>query len=154
MPCRGQADLLLSPDGRSRNDSPVFRRVLKRVRGHIGDVCADKADSCRENAKLVSRMGGKPFLMPRSNASSRAKGSYAWKQMMLFREERPQEFEGRYHKRSNAESANSSLKGKYGEFLRSRKWHMQKREVGLRVIAYNLRRLIRYRMRREVELLD
>ena len=31
---------------------------------------------------------------------------------------------------------------------------MQKREVGLRVIAYNLRRLIRYTMRREAELLD
>ena len=131
----------------------MFRRVLKRVRGHIGDVCADKADSCRENAKLVSMIGGKPFRMPRSNASSGAKGFCAWKQMTLFREEHPQESERRYHGRSNAESANSSLKGKYGEFLRSRKWHMQKREVGLRVIAYNLRRLIRYRMRQEAELL-
>lgn len=132
----------------------MFRRLLKRVRGHIGDICADKADSCRENAKLVSRLGGKPFLMPKSNASSRAKGSYAWREMMLFREEHPGQFERRYHKRSNAESANSSLKGKYGEFLRSRKWHMQKMEVGPRVIAYNLRRLIRYRIRQEVELLD
>jgi hypothetical protein len=55
---------------------------------------------------------------------------------------------------ATTESANSSLKGKYGEFVRSRKWHMQKREMGLRVIAYNLRRLIRYRMRQELESLD
>jgi transposase len=128
--------------------------LLKRVHGEIGDVCADKADSCRENARLVAQMGGNPFLMPRSNASSKAKGSHAWKEMMLFREEHPEEFERRYHKRSNAESTNASLKGKYGEFLRSRKWHMQKREAGLRVIAHNIRRLIRYRMRQEVELLD
>jgi hypothetical protein len=31
---------------------------------------------------------------------------------------------------------------------------MQKREDGLRVIAHNIRRLIRYRIRGEVELLD
>jgi len=104
----------------ARHDSPSFRTLLKRVHGEIGDVCADKADSCRENATLVSRMGGRPFLMPRSNA----------------------------------ESTNASLKGKYGEFLRSRRWHMQEREVGLRVISHNIRRLIRYTIRQEVELLD
>jgi hypothetical protein len=31
---------------------------------------------------------------------------------------------------------------------------MQKREAGLRVIAHNIRRLIRYRIRQKVELLD
>lgn len=138
----------------ARHDSPRFRKLLRRVHGEIGDVCADKADSCRENAGLVRRMGGNPFLMPRSNASDKAKGSQAWKQMMLFREERPGEFERRYHKRSNAEATNASLKGKYGDFLRSRKWSMQQREAGLRVIAYNIRRLIRYKIREEVELLD
>jgi transposase len=117
-------------------------------------VCADTADSCRESARLISRMGEKPFLMPRSNALSKAKGSHAWKEMMLFREAHLKEFERRYHKRSNAESTNASLKGKYGEFLRSRRWHMQKREVGLRIIAHNIRRLVRCRIREEVELLD
>jgi transposase len=92
--------------------------------------------------------------MPRSNASGKAKGYHAWKEMMLFREENPEEFERRYHKRSNAEATNASLKGKYGEFLKSRRWPMQQREAGLRVIAHNIRRLIRYRIRQEVELLD
>jgi hypothetical protein len=69
--------------------------------------------------------------MPRSNASNKAKGCQAWKDMMLFREEHPEEFERSYHKRSNAQSTNASLKGKYGEFLRSRRWPMQKREAGL-----------------------
>jgi transposase len=99
-------------------------------------------------------MGGNPFLMPRSNASSKAKGAHAWKEMMLFRERHPEEFERRHHKKSNAESTNASLKGKHGESLRSGRWRLQKREVGLRVIARNLRRLIRCRVRQEVELLD
>jgi hypothetical protein len=89
--------------------------------------------------------------MPRSNASNKAKGCQAWKDMMLFREEHPEEFERSYHKRSNAQSTNASLKGKYGEFLHSRRWPMQKREAGLR-IAHNIRRLIRYRIRQEAEI--
>ena len=74
--------------------------------------------------------------------------------MMKFREDHPKKFERRYHKRSNSESTNSSLKGKYGEFLHSRRWFMQKREAGLRVIVHNIRLLIRFRIRQEVELLD
>lgn len=137
-----------------RHDSPRFRTLLRRVHGKIGDVCSDKANSCRENAQLVAKLGGEPFLMPRKNASSKARGCQAWKQMMKFRKEHPKKFERRYHKRSNAESTNSSLKGEYGEFLYSRKWFMQKREAGLKVIAHNIRQLIRFRIRQDLQILD
>ena len=137
-----------------RHDSPRFRTLLKRMHGKIGDVCSDKANSCRENAQLVAKLGGEPFLMPRKNASSKARGYQAWKKMMKFREEHPKEFERRYHKRSNAESTNSSFKGEYGEFLYSRKWFMQKMEAGLKVIAHNIRQLIRFRIRQDLEILD
>lgn len=117
-------------------------------------VCGDKADSCRENAELVRELGGEPFLMPRKNASSKAKGYYAWKEMMQYREEHPRAFENRYHKRSNVESTNSSFKGKYSEFLYSRRWHTQKREAGLKVLVYNIRQLIRFRIRVQLEIWD
>lgn len=137
-----------------RHDSPKFRMLLKRIHGGIGIVCSDKANSCRENAELVADLGGKPFLMPKKNASNRARGHHAWKTMMRYREEHPKAFENRYHKRSNAESVNSSFKGKYSEFLHSRKWHTQKREAGLKVIAYNIRQLIKFRIRQEIEIWD
>lgn len=137
-----------------RHDSPKFRALLRRIHGKIGDVCGDKAYSCRENAKIVTKRGGRPFLMPKRNASSKAKGCHAWKEMMNYRNEHPRAFKNRYHKRSNSESVNSSFKGKYGERLYSRKWHMQKRETGFKVITYNLRQLIRFRIRLEVELWD
>ena len=60
-----------------RHDSPRFRTLLKRIHGKIGDVCADKANSCRENTQLVKDMGGRPFLMPRKNASTKVKGHQA-----------------------------------------------------------------------------
>jgi transposase len=92
--------------------------------------------------------------MPRKNASKKAKGHRAWREMMEFREEHPVAFENRYHKRSNAESTNSSFKGKYGEFLKSRIWHTQKREAGLKVLTYNIRQLIRYRIRLRLQIWD
>lgn len=73
---------------------------------------------------------------------------------MEYRREHPKAFKKRYHKRSNSESTNSSLKRKYGEFLRSRKWHTQKRESGLKVITYNIRLLIRFRIRLQLKLWD
>lgn len=120
------------------------------MHGKIGDVCGDRAYSCRENARQVVSRGGTPFLMPKENASSRAKGCQPWKDMMTYRKRHPRKFKNRYHKRSNAEATNASLKGKYGEFLYSRIWRTQKREAGLKVVTYNIRRLIRYRIRMEV----
>ncbi|WP_369334658.1 transposase [Methanocella conradii] len=68
-----------------RHDSPKFRALLRRIHGKIGNFCGDKAYSCRENAKMVAKRGGRPFLMPKKNASSRAKGCQAWKEMMNYR---------------------------------------------------------------------
>jgi len=59
----------------------------------------------------------------------------------------PVPFPGRYHKRSNGEAVNSSFKRKLGAYLRSRRWWNQRREAALRVIAYNIRLLIRFRIR-------
>jgi transposase len=137
-----------------RHDSPRFRTLLKRVRGRIGDVCGDKAMSSRDNADLVRNLGGELFLMPKENATSRARGHQGWKEMMKFKKKHPKQFDKRYHKRSNAESVNSSFKRKYGEFLHSRKWNTQRKEAGLKVIAYNLRMLIRHGIRQEAELWD
>jgi transposase len=70
-----------------------------------------------------------------------------------YREEHPVAFKNRYHKRSNAESTNSASKRKFSDILNNRKWNMQKIETGIKVVIYNIRLLIRYRIRTEMELL-
>ena len=74
--------------------------------------------------------------------------------MMNYWEEHPAAFKNRYRKRSNAESTNSAFKRKFGDILHSRKWKMQRIETGIKVLIYNIRLLIRYRIRTEMELLD
>ena len=54
-----------------RHDSPRFVKLLIRITGELGDVYGDKAYSSRKN-KLQSEKGGRPFLMPKNNASNGA----------------------------------------------------------------------------------
>ena len=130
-----------------RGDSPQLIPLLERIEGELGDVCADKAFASRDNAQYIEDRGGRPFLMPKDNATALAKGHPAWRRMVLYRKNHPESFEKRYHKRSNVEAANSSFKRRLGAYLRSRIWWNQRREVGLKVIAYNLCLLIRFRIR-------
>jgi len=67
--------------------------------------------------------------------------------MVLHRRRRPASFGRRYHGRSNAEATNSSFKRRLGSDLRSRKWWNQRREAALKVVAYNLRLLVRFHVR-------
>jgi transposase len=121
--------------------------MLERIEGELGDVCGDKAYASRDNAQYVEDRGGTPFFMPKENATTLSKGHPGWRRMVLHKKKRPESFDKRYHKRSNGEAVNSSFKRKLGAYLRSRKWWNQRRETALKVIAYNIRLLIRFRIR-------
>jgi transposase len=137
-----------------RHDSPRFIKLLIRITGELGDVYGDKAYSSRKNIELAVDRGGRPFLMPKKQRIKQSQGTQAWKDMMKYWEEHPVAFKNRYHKHSNAESTNSAFKRKFGDILNSRKWNMQRIETGIKVVIYNIRLLIRYRIRTEMELLD
>lgn len=130
-----------------RGDSPLLVPLLERIDGPLGDVCGDKGYPSRVNAQYVEDRGGTPFLMPKENATGKAKGYPAWKRMVRFRQRRPVAFRKRYHQRSNGEATNGAFKGRFGGHISSRLWWNQTREVAQRVVAYNLRLLIRYRIR-------
>lgn len=130
----------------SRDEEELFIQTTKEVIGEI-----EEPKRVRDSTKHI---GGRPV-------------AYSFKPMLLVlllmvyhrkeyreMEAHPEEFERRYHKRSNAESTNSSFKAKYGEDLHSRTWYMQKREAGLKVITHNIRQLIRFRIRSEIEIWD
>ena len=112
-------------------------------------MCGDKAYASRRNAQYVEDRGGTPFLMPKDNATARTRNCPAWKRMVLYRQRHPRAFEGRYHRRSNVEATNSAFKRRLGSALRSRTWWNQRREAALKVIVFNLRLLIRFRIRNE-----
>lgn len=79
-----------------RGDSPRLVPLLERIRWPLGDVCGDKAYASRANAQYVEDRGGRPYLMPKGNATAKARGCPAWRRMVLSRRRHPRAFERRY----------------------------------------------------------
>lgn len=131
----------------SRGDSPLLIPLLEEIKQPIAEVSGDKGYPSRQNAQYIRDRGAKPFLMPKDNATPRAHGHLAWREMVLERRQNPIEFEKHYHRRSNNESVNSTWKKWFGEALRSKKRWNQRRETTWKKAVYNLRLLVRFRLR-------
>jgi hypothetical protein len=126
-------------------DSPQFSTLVKNTADHflIDEVSADPAYSSRKNHDLVEKLGGKPFILFKSNATGRSVGSSAWHRAYHYFQLHKDEFLEHYHKRSNVETAFSSIKMKFGETLKSRNHTAQVNEMLCKIISYNLTVLIR-----------
>lgn len=124
-----------------RNDCPFFVRLLKPFT-RLGLVIADPGYLSRRNAQYVVDRGGSPFIWIKKNVTARAKGSFAWSSMVrLFRTFQVL-FKRIYNKRSRIEAVFAALKKRYGDQLYSKTWHMRRREMAMRFIAYNVKLII------------
>ncbi|MBS3137186.1 transposase [Candidatus Woesearchaeota archaeon] len=56
---------------------------------------------------------------------------------------------GIYGQRNKVEAVFSALKKRYGDQLYSKKWFMQRREMAMRFIAYNIRIIVAIQIARE-----
>jgi transposase len=126
------------------NDSPQFVPLLK---GALEDgfrpasIVADKGYLSRENYELPSDLGIEAFIPFKSNsvARNRSKTSPAsWRKAFHLFQANREEFDRRYHQRSNVEAVFSALKRKFGENIRSRTPAAQVNEILCKLIAYNL----------------
>lgn len=127
--------------GEDGADSPQFADLVNNTAADgfdVQEVSADKAYSSRENHALVKRLGGQAYIPFKSNATGKSQGSMAWRKAFLYFQLNADEFYQHYHKRSNVESAFSSIKAKFGDALRSKKYAAQVNELLCKVIAYNV----------------
>lgn len=113
----------------------------KSMHERIDMVCADAMYLSRENCAAIERAGGVPYIYPRKGSVVKAKGSLAWKRMLLSLIENPQEWLREYHKRSISESVNSVWKRKFLRPLSRRGEERRKMEAFSRAVCYNIRRL-------------
>jgi transposase len=126
---------------RDRHDITQFRPLAERTAQNftMAEVSADKAYSSREMVAMVEEMGAAPFIPFRSNSTVKPeKKAPAWDRLFHFYNFRRDEFLAHYHKRSNVESAFSSMKRKFGDFVRSKTEVAQTNEVLLKVLAHNI----------------
>ena len=127
--------------GWNKHDSPVFRNMMKHLL-EIGAVFGDKAYSSRNNCQQVADKNGVPFLCFKDNAANHAKGKPAWHVSIRSYKNNKEEWLSAYHFRSIVESVFSSIKRRWGSFLRSRRKWMQKKELSLKVLSYNIKQVL------------
>lgn len=125
----------------NHHDSKEFEQLIKNL-PELGNVLGDKALSSRNNCQLVYDKKGTPYLCFRKNTRSISKGCPAW--IISFRAYKndTDAWLAVYHLRSIIESVFSSIKRRWGSFLNSRKPWMQKRELALKVLSYNLKQVL------------
>src|ERR1700730_17363698 len=100
---------------RDRHDITQFKPLLEKTAQNfaMAEVSGDKAYSSREMIAMVEEMGAAPFIPFRSNSTVKPeKKAPAWDRLFHFYNFRRDEFLAHYHKRSNVESAFSSMKRK------------------------------------------
>ena len=83
-----------------------------------------------------------PNVVNRGHRPSEQPRSRLWKQAFHLFQLHREEFEAKYHRRSNVESVFSAIKRKLGETLRSRNRTAQVNELLCKLIAYNITVLI------------
>lgn len=105
-------------------------------------VVADKAYPSRTNCSAADRLGIEPIIPFLNSATGQSRGSRAYSRMyhlfLLHRED----FDRRYHQRSNVESVFFAIKAKLGELVRSVKPEAQVAELLAKILAYNLTVLV------------
>lgn len=123
----------------TRGDAPILKKLIKGMPKGIGDFCADSAYLSRDICNMVATLKKIPYIKPKKNTIRNSKGSASWKKMVSLFQDNQDEFDKHYHKRSLVESVFAVLKGIFGNNLSSKNKLVQRKELALRVICYNIR---------------
>jgi len=146
------ADLLLILNWRitawKKNDCPLFRILLKPFK-ILGIVFADRGYLSRANFQLCMDKGGCAFIPFKKNSIGGSRGSSAWKFAFSLWKKCKWIYESIYHQRSKVESVFSVVKKRFGDKVSCKSAIMRRKEIALRLIAYNLRVLICYQYANE-----
>jgi len=121
------------------HDSPVFQILMEKLpEGNYENISGDTAYCSRNNCNIVSDRNMKPFFKPRKDTTCKARRSKLWNEMIRLWKDDKKLFDKEYHRRSIIESIISAQKQRLGHTLSSRKKDLQRKELRLKVICYNL----------------
>lgn len=121
------------------NDAPFLAALAGATAANfeIGDFVADKGYLTKENAEVIERLGGTPYIPFKSNTVRPAVGT-AWARMHHLYAFQREAFMAHYHQRSNVETVFMMIKMKFGELLRGKTESAQTNEILTKVLAHNL----------------
>lgn len=123
------------------HDSPFFKELLEesvKLGFKIDELLADKGYLSKDSYKLAEEYGIKAFIDFRANVNVKRGGSKLWAQQLILSRENPKEWKESYRNRVLVESLFSTIKRKWGNYLRSRNETAEFNEMLLLSLVHNL----------------
>jgi IS5 family transposase len=108
-----------------KHDSQIAPSLIKRNTGEVAILLGDKGYDDQKIRALARDEGVRPLIKHRKFSSLHK----AWNARLDA---------DLYGQRSQSETVNSNLKRKYGNFVRSRHWWKQFREISMKCLVHNL----------------
>jgi transposase len=125
--------------GWEANDTTYFIPLVEQTAQNfqIAEISADKAYLGHKNVAAVEAVNAIPFIPFKSNTLPTTENS-AWGRMYHYFMLKRDEFLTHYHRRSNAESVFSMVKGKFGDSVRSKSNTGMVNEVLAKILCHNI----------------
>jgi transposase len=126
-------------------DCPQFSPLLQQVVESGFDperVAADKAYLSKGNLEAAEILGVDPYIPYKSNSVGKSRSSQIWRRKYFEFLSKRDEFDAKYHARSNVEAVISAIKRKLGEEIYSRIPTARFNELLAKILAYNIGVLI------------
>ncbi len=102
-------------------------------------VLGDAGYLSRKNCDIVAEKNGLPFFAIKSNTTTKAGGSKAWKRMVRLAQRRKELYDAIYHMRSLVECIFSAIKRRYGNYVRAVKRKARDITIALRILSFNIK---------------
>ena len=150
------SDLLLILNWRitawRKHDSPFFKILLIPFKS-LGIVLADKGYLSRANFQLCMDKKGCAFIPfkkgKKKGSTNSPKSNPAWKFAFNLWKKCNDFYMNIYHRRSRIECVFSVIKKRFGDKVSCKSASMRRKEIALRLIAYNIKILICYQYANE-----
>lgn len=133
------------------SDSKEFKRLIRDL-PRLGKVAGDKIYSSRKNCQMVADKNGTPYFAFKTNVTGKSKGYPAWRISFKSFTNNPDEWMNEYHIRSVVEAVFASIKRCWGSDIKSRKGWLKRRELGIKMVAYNTKRTLYIERAEELEI--
>lgn len=125
--------------GRDDHDSKYLPALVDATAKNFAmrEVSADKAYTSVAALDIIDGHGAVPYIPFKSNTTGQGH-TPLWRKMWAYYNFQRDEFLAHYHKRSNIETVNAMIKGKFGGKLWSKTTTGQTNEALLKVLCHNI----------------
>ena len=134
-------------------DARQAPRVILKAQGNfpMKEISADKGYSSKLIYRIIESIGAIPYIPFKNTTKEPTEDSpEIWNKMFLMFRDKKDEWNDKYHKRSNVETTFAMVKLRLGEHLKSKNYHAQRNELMMKFICHNICCLVQELFERQI----